>query len=69
LQADRPISLANAEKKQKRNFSVRSVRGGYYIALSYEVIRDAFVWFTFAQAKAEVICFETLVSAKEQVTQ
>ena len=34
-----------------------SVRGGYYIAVSYNVIRDVFVLFTFA--KVEGIWFDT----------
>ena len=39
-----------------------SVYSGYYTALSYDVIPDIFVSFTYAQAKVEVIWFDTLVS-------
>jgi len=46
LQTDCPISLANAEKKIL-NFQC-SVSGSYYTALSYDVIHDVFVLFTFA---------------------
>jgi len=42
-QTDRPISLANAEKKFQR-----SACGSYYTALSYDIICDVFVLFTFA---------------------
>jgi len=40
--------------------SVFTVRGGYYTAKSYDVIRDVFVVFT--SAKAEVISFDNIVS-------
>jgi len=39
-----------------------SVRGSYYTTLSYDVIHDVFVLFTFA--KVEVIWFDTLVSGQ-----
>ena len=42
-----------------------SVRGGCYTALSYDVIHDVFVVFTFA--KVEVISFDTLVSDQSLV--
>ena len=51
--------MANAEKNIK---SQRSVCGRYYTALSYDVIHDVFVLFTFA--KVEVIWFDTWVSDK-----
>ena len=40
---------------------------GYYTALSYDVIRNVFLSFTFASAKVEEIWFESLVSAKDKV--
>ena len=40
---------------------LRSVRGGYYTALSYDVVHDVFVLFTSVQV--EVIWFDSLVSA------
>jgi len=46
FQTYHPISLANAEKKIK-NFQL-SVCGGYYTTLSYDIINDVFVLFTFA---------------------
>ena len=42
----------------------RSVRVGYYTALSYDVIRDVFVLFTCAK----VSWFETLVLGKDEVS-
>jgi len=38
----------------------RSIGGGYYTTLSYIVIHDVFVFFTFA--KVDVIWFDSLVS-------
>jgi len=46
FQIARPSSLANAEIL-KKNFP-RSVRGGYYTTLSYDVIHGVFVLFTSA---------------------
>ena len=43
FQTDRPMSLA---QKKKFNFQ-RSVRDNYYTVLSYDVINDVFVLFTF----------------------
>ena len=43
FQTDRPMSLA---QKKKFNFQ-RSVRDSYYTVLSYDVIHDVFVLFTF----------------------
>jgi len=48
-------------QRKKFNFQ-RSVRGGYYTTLSYEVINDVLVLFTFANAKTEVTWFDTLIS-------
>jgi len=59
FQTGHPISLARAEK----NFNFqRSVCGGYYTALSHNIIHDVFVSFPFAWAKLEVIWFDTLVA-------
>jgi len=49
FQTDRPISVANAEKKIK--IFQRSVCGSYYTALSFDNIHDIFVLFTSAKAK------------------
>jgi len=38
------------------------VHGGYFTALSYDVINDVFVFFTFAEVKVEVIWLDTLLS-------
>jgi len=51
FQIDRPISQANAGKKND-NFQ-HSVCGSYYAALICDIIHDIFVLFTFA--KVEVI--------------
>jgi len=45
-------------QRKKFNFQ-RSVRAGYYTTLSYEVINDVLVLFTFAN---EVTWFDTLIS-------
>jgi len=45
FQIDRSISLENTEKIT--NFQ-HSVRGGYYIAVSYDIVRGVFVLFTLA---------------------
>jgi len=46
FQTDHPIALANAEILKK--IFECSVRGSYYTAVSYGVIYDIFVSFTFA---------------------
>jgi len=46
-------------RRRKKNYQ-HSVCGGCYTTLSYDVIYDVFVLFTFA--KIEVIWFDTLVS-------
>jgi len=65
FQIDRPISLANAEFFKYQ----RSVGGGHYADLSYDVIHDVglFVLFTFVYAKVEVIWCDTLVSKQNGV--
>jgi len=47
--------------QQKKNFQ-HSVHGGYYTTLSYDIVNDSFVLFTFA--KIEEIWFDTLVPDK-----
>ena len=54
----RPI-IPSHQQRQKKNYQ-HSVCGGCYTTLSYDVIYDVFVLFTFA--KIEVIWFDTLVS-------
>jgi len=49
--SDRSSHLTGKRRKKIQ----RSVRGGYYTALSYDVIHDVIVLFTFASAKVEVI--------------
>jgi len=58
--SDRSSHLAGKCRKKLKIFSVRSV--AVKTALSYGVIRGVFVLFTFA--KAEVIWFDTLISAQ-----
>jgi len=39
------------------------VHGGYFTAVSYDVINDVYLFFfTFAEVKVEVIWFDTLLS-------
>jgi len=58
----RPIIPSHWQmQKKKQNFQ-RSVCGSYFTSISYDVIHDVFVLFTFAYAKAELIWFDILVS-------
>ena len=56
----RPIILSYWQMQKKAENFLRLVRGGYYTALSFDIIHDVFVLFTFV--KVGVIWFDTLVS-------
>ena len=57
--SDRSSRLTGKRRKKIKKFQ-RLVCSGYYTALNYDVIHDAFVMFIFA--KVEVILFDTFVS-------
>jgi len=59
FQTDHSFSLANAEISHAGFFCV-FFQGSYYTTLSFDIVRDVFVLFTFAEV--EVIWFDTLVS-------